>query len=191
MASIIEVGDNVVLFLGGLAFLHGAELVEHVLLHLLLGYLGDCDVIVRQAVSLGDVEIEFGRKAKVELEGEILAGLPLVLGLVLAGEGLSEHMEVIFLDNLVELLVDHRIDALHESLLPVKFLDQGHRSLSFAESLEFGVPETFVELLLLDGRIVFGGDFQGDLEIEVVNLILLYIHLVVLDFSEKSAKVIK
>ena len=83
MTLILDIGHNVVILSGLLALLEGTVLLEHLVTGGLLLCGGDVYVVVDNFVVFVHVKVDFRSLGDVKLEGEVLAGFPGKLGLVL------------------------------------------------------------------------------------------------------------
>ena len=174
-----DVGDDVVVLAGLFALLEGTVLLEHLGLHRLLGVLGDIDLVVRDLVALAGLEVQFRGLGDVELEGEVGAGLPLQLRLVLGREGLADDADLLVADEGVELLGDEPVHGLIEGLVAIEALDQGHRGHSLAETLDVGAAAVFFQSGGEGLGVVVRGDVDGDLVVQGIGLVLGNVHCIV------------
>ncbi len=176
MLAVGNIGNDIILSGALLNIFEGAGLAEHILLHLFLCCLGDIDLIVRNLVISRDFEFKLRSLSNIEFELEIVACLPLILFLVLRRERLPYYAKFLVLDKVVKSIGNDRIDRLIEGLVPIKPLDKGKRCHSSAEAPDISFSLGFIKSLTDSFGVVFICYRNGDLYVEIINLILGNIH---------------
>ena len=189
MAFVGNVGHDVVVLAGLLAFLQRAVLLEQLLLLGLLLCGGDVNLVIRDFVVLVHLEGEFRRLGQVELEGEVLAGLPGQLRLVLRGKGLAHDTDFFLVDEFVQLLGHNPVHALVEGLVPVHTLDKAHRGHSATEAFDIGLALVLVQALAKRFLIICCCNVDGHLIVQGICLGFAYVHMIgCIIFSNKGRK---
>ncbi len=167
--ALLEVAGHKVVSAQGLALFKSAELLEQVLLVVVLGLFGDLHLIIGDAVFCRDVNLELGIEAKVVLEGEALAVLPVVVKLLLAGQRLAYYFQLVLLDVLAQGIAHQGVDHISHGLRAIEFLYQRHRGHTLAEALYVCLAAEAVEFFLF--RLGPVGLLYGDgqRKVEVVG----------------------
>ena len=176
VALVLDIGHNVVLLTGLLAFLQGTVLLEKLLLlGLLLGG-GDVNLVVRNLVVLAHLDVQLRSLGDVKLEGEALTGLPGQLGLVFGGHGLSQHTHLVVGDKLVDGVSYQAVHALVKRLVSVHALNQLQGSHALAEAFDIGLAFVLIEALAQRLGIIFRSNLDGQQIVERIRLDVGYIH---------------
>ena len=170
---LVGLGLLALLLVLGIILLHAVD-------HRSLVLRSDGHGIRRHGVGLLHLHVHLRGQAQVEDEGEVLAGLPRQFGLVRRSEGLAQDVELLVVDVLVEGLADHLVHGLDERLLAIDALDQGSGHHALAEALELRRTATVGKFFLFNLSIVCRGHLDGQLAVQIVNLLFFYFHNAIL-----------
>ena len=165
-----DIGYDIIVLTGFLAFLEAAVLLEHLLTGSLLLGLGYVDVVVDNLIVLGHGEIDFRGLGDIELEGEVRTLFPGQLGLVFRRKWLTHDADLVILDKLVKLFRQDSINALVQSLLSIKTLDHSNGSHSLAESLDVRLALVLVEALTQRLLIICSCNLYCHLIVQCIRL---------------------
>ena len=180
VAFVLDIGHDVVVLTGLLAFLQGTILLEQLLAGLLLLGGGDVDVVVNHLVVLVHLEAQLRSLGDVKLEGELAAGGPGQLRLVLGGHGLTHDADFLLLDEVVEGLTHEGVHALVQALVTVHALDKAHGSHTTAETFDVCLAAVIVEALAKRLCIILCRDLDGQLIVQFISLFFANFHSICL-----------
>ena len=107
--------------------------------------------------------------------------------LLFSRKRLTEHTDIVLLDEVVETLRDSIVDCINESLLAIHLLYKGHWNHSLSETLDFSILPVTVEFLLPAVSIILLRYRKSEFEIKIVDSVLFNFHiLVLLNFKSKG-----
>ena len=155
-----------------LLFLLILIILLEVLQHVYLLLRGGADGILVNNILLAGRNFEFRICGDVEHESEVVSVLPLNLGLILASERLSEHIQLILIDKILKPFRNHFVHGLGKNLVAIHAAHQafGHHSLT--ESLEVCGLAALGEFLAFNFCVVALFDVQGEFDVKSIELFL-------------------
>ena len=98
------------------------------------------DFVAGELGTFAKLEAQLGRETHFVVEGEISGVVPVssVLGL-LAGDGVAEHVQLVFLNVVLKLLAEHLVQLLGQHGLAVLTTNELHGHFPFAEPRHLGL----------------------------------------------------
>ena len=139
-------------------------------------------IIVHNLILSVELHLEFGGHGNIEHEG-IRSGLLQILRFLLLGShGLTEHLNLVILDILVDLLTHKFVDGIHLNRCAKLPLNQSHRNHSGTEAGVVGFLAIVLQCLLDIVLVVSLFDSEGQQTIHLVGILKRNLHLLVYYF---------
>ena len=139
---------------------------------------GNNDIVVRHIDALVELELDGGSQTQVILEGHLLVLHDVHLG-VLVGKGLTQHLQLVLTDVVIDGIAHLAVNNIGGNAGTVEFHQQALGGLAGAETLQRMAHTHGSDFLVHVAGKIFSFKLDGEQSVHRINLFKIYVHYLV------------